>query len=336
MIAKQKISAFTKLGDHLSNLNGEELDDLIYEVGASNTWFTKDSVRSAIEGLVYMLQEESLNLWISNYSINDQNKLVGIIMAGNIPAVGFHDLLCVVISGNKALVKLSSQDDALMGYIITKLFEIEPQFKSHIYVVDQLKDMDAVIATGSDNTSRYFNYYFSKYPHIIRKNRTSCAVITGKEIEDDFKRLGADIFQYFGLGCRNVSKLFVPKGYEFEAFWKGISSYQTVINHHKYSNNYDYNKSIYLVNSEPHLDNGFLLLKKSDQLVSPISVLFYEEYEDQKHLQSLLELQEEKIQCIVSLNKNWPGSFEFGNAQCPGANDYADNIDTMKFLTALS
>lgn len=335
MDIKQRINAFSKLGERLGNLKADELDTLIDLVSASNTWFRKESVESAISGLIYMLRSSSLSSWVDAYNIIDQNKKIGIIMAGNIPAVGFHDFLCVVTSGNQALVKLSSQDDVMMNFLFSELLKIEPQLKSFIHVVDRLNDMDAVIATGSDNTSRYFNYYFSKYPHIIRKNRTSCAVIGGEEEKAQFRNLGDDIFQYYGLGCRNVSKLFVPKDYQFDSFYEGIASFNNVIHHHKYNNNYDYNKSIYLVNSEPHFDNGFLLLRKSDQLVSPISVLFYQEYDDHDHLNDLLEGQRDKIQCIVSSSGWWSGSIEFGQAQEPAVNDYADNIDTMQFLTNL-
>lgn len=335
MDINKKILAFSQLGVRLNSLEEEELEDLLYKVSGTNSWFTKENVNASLNGLAHLLRPEPLKTWGEKYDIKNQNKRIGIVMAGNIPAVGFHDFLCVLMSGNVAVIKLSSQDEVLMTFIFSELLKIEPLFEPFIRVQDQLKNIDAVIATGSDNTSRYFNYYFSKYPHIIRKNRTSCAVLNGNENIDDFLNLGLDIFQYYGLGCRNVSKLYVPENHNFNTFFEGIESFNSILNHHKYNNNYDYNKSIYLVNKEPHLDNGFLLLKQSDQLVSPISVLFYEEYSSEDHLNTMLQGEQDKIQCIVSSDIWWPKSLAFGNAQSPGVDDYADNIDTMQFLIEL-
>lgn len=335
MDINQKINVFSKLGEKLDTLSQEELDNLFFEARAKNSWFTRESIESALEGLVHLLEPDALANWINKYDLKNQRKKVGIVMAGNIPAVGFHDFLCVLLSGNSAVIKLSSQDEAMMGFIFSELLKIEPSFQSQIVVAQQLKDIDAVIATGSDNTSRYFNYYFSKYPNIIRKNRTSCAVFKGDETPEQFQQLGYDIFKYYGLGCRNISKLYVPKGYKFDSFYEGIEVHKTVKDHHKYNNNYDYNKSIYLVNKEPHFDNGFLLLRQSEQFVSPISVLFYEEYDNQEQLESLISDQQDKIQCLISANKWWADSIEPGEAQKPSIEDYADNVDTMKFLTEL-
>lgn len=335
MNINQKVAAFAKLQEKLISLDNDALDELAAKARSTNNWFTKESVQSAIDGLIKILDPESLTSWAAKYEIKDQQKNVGVVMAGNIPAVGFHDLLCVLISGNIAVVKLSSQDDVIIHFLLAELLKIEPEFESKIIIANQLKNIEAVIATGSDNTSRYFNFYFSKYPNIIRKNRTSCAVIKGDEDTADFQRLGTDIFLYYGLGCRNVSKLYVPEGYNFNLFYEGIASFEDIPHHHKYNNNYDYNKSIYLVNKEPHLDNGFLLLKSSSDMVSPISVIFYQEYSSTEHLTSLLNEQKEKVQCIVSKNKWWSNSLEFGQAQFPGVDDYADNVDTMQFLTTL-
>jgi hypothetical protein len=256
-------------------------------------------------------------------------------MAGNIPAVGFHDLLCVVLSGNIALLKLSSSDTASMMFLINKLYEFDPELKNIIIIAQRLNDADALITTGSDNTAKHFEYYFATKPRIIRRNRTSVAVLNGNESRAELADLGNDIFQYFGLGCRNVSKFYVPVGYTFDKFYESIEYWGTIQLHHKYNNNYDYNKSIYLVNRIPHLDNGFLLLKEDNALVSPISVCFYETYENDAHLEQLLAESAEKIQCTVSLDDRVLNSFRFGEAQVPKLEDFADGIDTMEFLINL-
>lgn len=329
---KERIAAFSALGKKIENLEAEHLEALFIKARADNSWFTPESIKTALNGLSNYLQKDKLEAWVKPYNLKNQQVRVGIVMAGNIPLVGFHDLLSVLISGNEAHVKLSSQDTALMTFIIAELTAISPQLANAIKIKERLKEIDAIIATGSDNTSRYFEYYFAKYPHIIRKNRTSCAIITGNESPSDLKKLGEDVFLYYGLGCRNVSKLYVPEGYKFDTFYESIEHYKDITHHHKYANNYDYNKSIYLVNSVPHLDNGFLLLKEDKTMVSPISVLFYERYKDQDNLAALLEKNKDKIQCIVSGN-DWPESKALGQAQYPELWDYADGVDTMAFLT---
>ncbi|GAA0189630.1 acyl-CoA reductase [Fulvivirga kasyanovii] len=332
---KERIAAFTELGKRIDNLDAETATELFAKARSNNSWFTRESVESALKGIVNYLHEDKLTRWAEAYPVRNQNKKVGIVMAGNIPLVGFHDLLSVIISGNQAHIKLSSQDTALMTYVVHELINISPALEKQIIIRDQLKDIDAIIATGSDNTSRYFNYYFGKYPNIIRKNRTSCAVLTGSESDEDLARLGDDIFLYFGLGCRNVAKLYVPKGYKFDQFYAAIEPFKYVSDHHKYNNNYDYNKSIYLVNGVPHLDNGFLMLKEDNAMVSPISVIFYEQYASESELEALLEANKEKIQCVVTNNNKRPDSVNFGDAQQPEVWDYADGVDTMKFLVTL-
>jgi hypothetical protein len=251
--------------------------------------------------------------------------------------VGFHDMLCILISGNKFIGKLSSDDKLLLPFVAKVLVAIEPQFEGLIeFKEDQLKGMDAVIATGSNNSARYFEYYFGKYPNIIRKNRNSIAVLTDNETLAELKALGEDVFQYFGLGCRNVSKLYVPKGYKFDDFYSAIFGFKEVINTNKYANNYDYNKTVYLMSSNPTLlDNEFLLLKQDETMTSPIGVLFYEFYDDIKFLNERLERDREQIQCIVSKSEQIKNAIPLGAAQCPQLNDYADGIDTMKFLLGL-
>ncbi len=338
MNLQKRIESFQKLGSILSNLTSSELENLALDAQNSNTWFTPTNVKLAIEGIGKFLDKTILENWCALYNLPDRPKeikTIGVVMAGNIPLVGFHDLLSVLVSGSKIKIKLSSQDAPLMKYVCNTLSDIDPYFSEHIEIADQLKEVDAIIATGSDNTSRYFEYYFAKYPHIIRKNRTSIAILTGNETKEEIHALGKDIFTFYGLGCRNVSKLYVPKGYNFDKFFDAIEEYSPITQHHKYSNNYDYNKSIYLINGVKHLDNGFLMVTEREELVSPISVLYFEYYNSEEELSTMLKTNTEKIQCIVSKEGNWENSFAFGLAQSPSINDYADNVDTMEFLKAI-
>ncbi|TRX48273.1 acyl-CoA reductase [Fulvivirga sp. M361] len=335
MTIKEKINVFIQLGNHLKTMPPEELENLQVAARSENSWFDPDSVSSALYGIQLFLNPDSIEEFINQYNIRGNNKLIGVVLAGNIPAVGFHDVFCILLSGNIAVIKPSSKDTVIMTYLLDQLTRLSPGISAYFRLVDQLKGIDAVIATGSDNTSRYFEYYFGKYPNIIRKNRTSIGILSGTEGQEVLTKLGEDIFLYYGLGCRNVSKIYVPEGYDFKPLFAALEPYQSIIHHHKYHNNYDYNKAIYLVNKEHHLDNGFLLIKEDPQLVSPISVLFYETYTDLDNLKITIERQQHKIQCIVSENGHWSNSLTFGTAQCPTLNDYADGIDTMEFLTGL-
>lgn len=336
MQLKDIILTFSKLGDFiLDEKNADILKQWSYSARNENAWFTEDNVKLSLNNIAsYYLNKELLEDFVDANAIetNPQPKKVGIVMAGNIPVVGFHDLLCVVLSGNIALVKLSSSDSVLMRLLILQLFEINPALKDYIIVADKLNEAEAMIATGSDNTAKHFEYYFAKIPHIIRKNRTSVAILTGEESRTELANLGNDIFQYFGLGCRNVSKLFVPVGYTFDKFYESIEYWSTISIHHKYNNNYDYNKSVLLVNKAPHFDNGFLLLREDTTLVSAISVCHFEPYENEAHLKQLIESHQEKIQCIVSKNSNFKNSYNFGEAQAPKLNDFADGVNTIDFL----
>ncbi|KAA3439475.1 acyl-CoA reductase [Rufibacter hautae] len=335
---ENRLSAFIKLGDYLRNLPLEEREYLARRAGQHNNFFDLPNVSAALEGIASMLEEDQLTNWVARYDlpqVNENPKKVGVVMAGNIPAVGFHDALCILLAGHILQAKPSSDDPFLMPHLLNKLTEIEPGFQEQIQLVMMLKESDAIIATGSDNTARYFEYYFAKRPHIIRKNRTSVAVLTGKETKEELTALGDDILRYYGLGCRNVAKAFVPAEYDFTPFFEAMEYKKEVVNHHKYQNNYDYNKSIYLVNGVPHLDNGFLMVTESQQLVSPISVLFYETYANDQELEQKLETIQEKLQCVVSQEALWPNSYAFGQAQCPSVSDYADGVDTMAFLKSL-
>ncbi len=332
----QRKAAFAKLGARIAQLTDEDIELLTAQAGSRNNWFDFANVKSALTGIAHMLTEDALSDWLSNYTPQAaEPKKVGVVMAGNIPAVGFHDMLAVLIAGHTLVAKLSSTDPYLINWLATQLTEIEPEFTNRIKFVDKLKDIDAVIATGSDNTSRYFEYYFRNMPHIIRKNRNSVAVLTGFEKEEELVALGEDIFRFYGLGCRNVSKLYVPEEYDFTTLFQAMQPWEKVLDHHKYRNNYDYNKSIYLVNREPHLDNGFMLIRESEQMVSPISVVFYEHYTDFDSLRKTLAEQSEKTQCVVSAAGWLAGSENLGAAQKPQVWQYADDIDTLEFLTVL-
>jgi hypothetical protein len=352
MLQIEKKKCFVELGKFLSqfsldkntkdetvlhnDLYFDKFKDLLQLSQSHNGWFTPEQVYFAVQSWAKALTEDNLNQWLAAYNLEEiKPKTVGLILAGNIPLVGFHDFLSVLISGHKALVKTSSNDQHLIQFLANYLITVEPKLSYYISFTDgKLENFDAIIATGSNNTARYFEFYFKSKPSIIRKNRNSVAVLNGKETNEDLLKLGEDIFRYFGLGCRNVSKLFVPKGYNFEAFFKAIYEYKDVIFYEKYSNNYDYNKAVFLMSNFKLLDNEFLTLKEDTSYASPISSVFYENYENIDDLQVRLTNEAEQIQCIVSNNliKN---SIPFGKTQKPKLWDYADNVDTLSFLSTI-
>ena len=347
------IKAFVKLGDFLrtfceffnSDSNSENTNDIwltkfkteVEMAHHYNGWFTEENCIHAFQEWGNTLTQSNIENWLNNYDLSrNKEKTVALIMAGNIPLVGFHDLLSVLITGNKALVKLSSSDQRLIPLLVEYLKYVEPYFEDRIvFTKEKLTHFDAVIATGSNNTARYFEYYFSKKPNIIRKNRNSAAVLTGKETTAELTDLGEDIFRYFGLGCRSVSKIFVPSNYDIDQFYKAMFGYNDIINHNKYANNYDYNKAVYLMSEFKILDNGFLLLKEENSYASPIASVFYEKYENISDLKNKLISEKDKIQCIVSSNFI-DGEIAFGQTQKPSLNDYADGVDTVEFLLRTS
>jgi Acyl-CoA reductase (LuxC) len=338
MTLEARIKAFADLGLYLNDpKNISEIELWADRASHQNNWFTIENTQKAIKSIAdYFLNEELLKQWTDLYEIQDTPetvKSVGVIMAGNIPAVGLHDLMTIVLSGHACVAKISSQDSAIMLALIEKLLEFNPNLE--IRLAEKMNEVDALIATGSDNSAKYFEYYFKNKPHIIRQNRTSIAILKGEETEEDFLNLGNDITDYFGLGCRNVSKIYVPSGYDFTQFYDSIESFGDIFYHNKYKNNYDYNKSIYLVNGIHHYDNGFMILTKNEALVSPISVIFYEEYDNKEDLEKIISENQNKIQCIVSKNAWYEKSFNFGDAQKPKLWDYADGVDTMAFLLSL-
>ncbi len=307
--------------------------DLIQLSQSHNGWFTPEQVYHAIQSWTKALKEDNLNEWLLRYDFSAvQPKTVGLILAGNIPLVGFHDFLSVLLSGHKVLVKTSSDDQHLIKFLAKYITTVAPEMQNFITFTDgKLENFEAVIATGSNNTARYFEFYFKDKPSIIRKNRNSVALLTGKESHDDLIRLGEDIFRYYGLGCRNVSKLFVPKDYDFQPFFKAIYEYKDVIFYEKYSNNYDYNKAVFLMSNFKLLDNEFLTLKEDSSYASPIASVFYEYYEDLDTIKQRLENDKDQIQCVVSMGIT-PNSIPFGKTQQPELWDYADNVDTLQFL----
>ena len=319
-----------------NNLFYDDFLNLIELSQSHNGWFTPEQVHFALHSWAEALTEENLNLWLSKYDLNNvQPKNVALVLAGNIPLVGFHDFLAVLISGHKVVVKTSSNDQKLVPFLSKYLISINPKLDNFITFTDgKLENFDAVIATGSNNTARYFEFYFNNKPSIIRKNRNSVAVLTGNETQEDLSNLGEDIFRYFGLGCRNVSKLFVPKDYNFDAFFKAIYQQKDVIYYEKYANNYDYNKAVFLMSNFKLLDNEFLTIKEDSSYSSPISSVFYEYYEDIIEIKNRLQADAEQIQCIVS-NGILENSISFGQSQKPNLWDYADNEDTLQFLLTI-
>ncbi|RAR75539.1 acyl-CoA reductase [Flavobacterium aciduliphilum] len=352
MLQIEKKKCFIALGQFLSQFSLHDtqknktvlFNDLFYddfvqliEISQShNGWFTPEQVYHAIQSWAHALTEPNLDQWLSKYEwTNVEPKTVGLILAGNIPLVGFHDFLSVLISGHKVLVKTSSNDQYLIKFLAKYLISMYPEFENYItFTEGKLENFDAVIATGSNNTARYFEYYFKEKPSIIRKNRNSVAVLNGGETHEELQALGEDIFRYFGLGCRNVSKLFVPKEYDFQPFFKAIFSFGEHIHYEKYANNYDYNKAVFLMSNFKLLDNEFLILKEDKSYASPIASLFYEYYENLDEVQKQLEQDADQIQCVVSKNLI-PHSIPFGKTQQPELWEYADGVDTIDFLIKL-
>ena len=349
---QKRITAFAKLGDFLSqfsvdnikkidNIEHNEIffDGFLHQIKIAqenNSWFTKENILFTLDSWSKSLNNKNLTEFTKGFVFNkNSTKKVAIIMAGNIPLVGFHDFLSVLISGHSVIIKQSSNDKHLMPFLAKYLEYVEEDFKGKItFSKEKLTGFDAVIATGSNNTARYFEYYFKDKPSIIRKNRNSIAVITGKETEEDFINLSNDVFQYFGLGCRSVSKLFVPKGFNFDAFFTGMYAKKDIINNAKYANNYDYNKAVYLMSLFDLLENGFLMIKEDESYASPIATIFYEYYDNEEHLKIKLHQDKEKIQCIVS--KDFiENEVAFGQTQHPKLTDYADGVNTLEFLSTI-
>jgi len=342
------IHSFHLLGTELKNVlsgkaqNQAEWETTLRIAEQENPWFTQENMMLALQGIASWLDEDTLTKWMSTYpALKTENKnplTIGVVMAGNIPLVGFHDFLCVLLSGNILHAKLSKSDARLLTFIANRLIVIEPAWKDKIHLVEKLSTtLNAVIATGSNNTASHFEYYFRNTPHIIRRNRNGIAILDGNETTEELHTLGKDIFSYFGLGCRNVSKLYVPANYNFDNFFRSIEPYKEVINHNKYHSNYTYNRTIYLMDGKVFTDNGFLAVINQAHLSSPIAVLNFEEYESLDTLEKQLAGMRDQIQCVVTSDRiiNTTNSLPFvkiGETQSPTLSDYADGVDVIKFL----
>jgi len=351
MNLKKRIEAFTKLGAIIRQyLSQEQVDSKdtrqallhqqVQKAWQENPWFTREHVLEALRSLAALLERDHLDQWIRQYPRLQQEPdplTIGVVNAGNIPLVGFHDMLCVLMAGHIYYGKLSSKDKHLPRAIASILEETEPGLKDRIILEEnQLKNFDAIVATGSNNTARYFHYYFDPYPHIIRKNRNGVAVLTGRESDKELENLAADALLYFGLGCRNVSKLYIPHDADIPGILDRFSGYEKLLDNPKYANNYDYHKSVFIMNQAPHYDTGFLLLRENTRIASPLATLHYEQYNDIARVKKDIEAQDQHIQCVVSHSDVFPDAIPFGQAQHPNLWDYADGIDTLEFLLSLN
>ena len=341
MIIEKQISGLSKLSAYIKDFLEKnpdifnEDDDLFYGVlrksQNENSWFTLENQKFALKQWADLLDDRNIEKWLSAYETATTPKKVGLILAGNIPMVGFHDVISVILSQNIPLIKLSSKDKTLLPFLLVK-WNAFSEGNIRYEFTERLTDFDAVIATGSNNTARYLEYYFKNSLSIIRKNRTSVAVLKGDETLGELELLAEDIFHYFGLGCRNVTRLFIPKDFLIDRLFESFLHYKEVINHHKYANNYEYNRAIYLLNQDAFWDNNFVMLKEDDALFSPLSVLNFSRYEDLKEVQRFIDENEKEIQAIVAKPDLGFDSIYFGEAQHPGLDTYADKVDTMKFL----
>lgn len=336
MKQEERIELLANLGNYIQQFD-ERLQAHVHRAAHKNGWFTIDNQKSALKAIAEnYLKKSTLENWIEQYEPAATPVTIGIVAAGNIPAVAFHDVLAVFIAGHRAKVKLSEKDPYLLPFLLKVMAESDSRAHSYIEFVEKLEGFDAVIATGSNNSARYFEQYFGQYPNIIRKNRNAVALLNGEESEKDLELLSHDIFQHFGLGCRNVSHIMVPEGYPHEKLVTPFETYKHIMDHSKYRNNYDYNLAIAMLNREKHFELGNVILKESDQLISPIGCLHYSTYKTPEDAQAFLESRHEEIQCVVSQSplKNLR-TVEFGQAQSPEVDDYADGVDTMEFLTML-
>ena len=369
MHLQERINVLVALGKRLNDLDDDRIATAIRRTSNQNSWFTADNQRLALTEIRdHFLNKNALEKWISAYKIreNEQNtegvvfelktrneasdgtlnavdslqtsnvkrQTIGLVLAGNIPLVGFHDILCVFVAGHKAVVKLSDKDPFLLPMLLEFLKEIDDRAAAYFSTTtERLSGFDAVIATGSNNSARYFEAYFGKYPHIIRKNRNAVAILRGSETVDELRLLGNDIFQYFGLGCRNVSKLYLPKGYNFTLLLETLHERNDIVLHDKYKNNFDYNFTLLILNKIKYESNGCVLMRETMDIASPISVVYYEFYDNLKDLKTTLQAKSEEIQLVVSaLPLENMKTFNFGEAQKPSLVDYADGVDTMQFL----
>lgn len=326
---KNRILAIAQLSQFYRSMLNDEDHPVWFRCSQENAFFTEDSIRLALATWADALTVEGLEAWLLPYEIQENSeKVVGVVAAGNLPLVGLHDALCVLLSGFKLQLKPSSSDRYLMVESLNYL-EGLPEFSGQIAVVEKLSEYHKVIATGSNNTNRYFEVYFRNVPALLRGHRNSVAILTGNETKEDLTNLGHDVFTYFGLGCRSISKLLVPRGYSFNALFEAWEHFAEIKNHFKYFNNYEYHLAGYLVNQIPFLSNDWVIIKEDDAWSSPIGVVFYSYYDSLEEANTIIQQHEGKIQCVVG-----QGYFPLGSAQFPQLNDYADGVDTISFLLA--
>lgn len=340
MSIENRVLGLSKLSEYIKaflikNSENYSEDDLEFELllkktEIENPWFTIENQKFALKQWADLLTEEGVKDWLKGYSVSETSKRVGLILAGNIPLVGFHDVISVVLGNHTPVIKLSSKDRHLIPFLLKKWKEFSNEIEYEL--VEKLENFDAVIATGSNNTARYLEYYFRDKLSIIRKNRTSVAVLKGDETDEELQLLAKDIFQYFGLGCRNVTRIFIPQDFVIDRLFENFLGFQDIINHNKYANNYDYNRAVYLLNQEKFWDNNFVMLKEDDKLFSPLSVINFSRYSSLDDVKGFLTENQENIQCVVAKEELGLDSISFGEAQCPALNTYADNVDTMRFL----
>ncbi|WP_209391152.1 acyl-CoA reductase [Chryseobacterium sp. RR2-3-20] len=341
---EKRVLGLSRLGQYIKdflakesidfNENEAEFEQILKKSEIENPWFTIENQKDALKQWSELLTVENINSWLQEYSESKTSKRVGLILAGNIPLVGFHDVISVILSNHIPLIKLSSKDRLMIPYLLkkwNKFSDLEINFE----YVERLENFDAVIATGSNNTARYLEYYFNNHLNIIRKNRTSVSVLKGDETPEELALLAKDIFQYFGLGCRNVTRIFIPEDFVIDRLFESFIAFQDIINHHKYANNYDYNRAIYLLNGDKFWDNNFVMLKEDNGLFSPLSVINFSRYTSLDEVKTFLSENEENIQCVVAKDELGIDSIYFGEAQNPQLNTYADNVDTMKFLEVI-
>ncbi|WBX97136.1 acyl-CoA reductase [Chryseobacterium gambrini] len=344
MNTENQVLGLTRLSQYIKdflNKNQEDYNDndsdfelLLKRSEIENPWFTIENQKFALKQWTDLLTKENIADWLKEYQISKTTKRVGLILAGNIPLVGFHDVISVVLSNHIPVIKLSSKDKYMIPFLLKKWNEFSEGNVSFEFV-ERLENFDAVIATGSNNTARYLEYYFKNHLNIIRKNRTSIAVLKGDETEEELKLLAEDIFRYFGLGCRNVTRLFIPQDFVIDRLFESFLDFQEIINHNKYANNYDYNRAVYLLNQDKFWDNNFVMLKEDEKLFSPLSVINFSRYSSLDEVKSFIAENEENIQCVVAKDELGLDSIKLGEAQNPGLNTYADNVDTMKFLSVI-
>ncbi|WP_241286316.1 acyl-CoA reductase [Chryseobacterium arthrosphaerae] len=341
MNTENQVLGLIKLSDYIKAFLAKKTEDyneddanielLLKRSEIENPWFTVDNQKFALQQWADLLTEEQIKNWLKKYSVSRISKRVGLILAGNIPLVGFHDVISVVLSNHIPVIKLSSKDKYLIPFLLKKWKEFSDDHVRFEFV-ERLENFDAVIATGSNNTARYLEYYFKNHLNIIRKNRTSIAVLKGDETDEELQLLAKDIFQYFGLGCRNVTRIFIPEDFVIDRLFENFLGFQDIINHNKYANNYDYNRAVYLLNQDKFWDNNFVMLKEDDKLFSPLSVINFSRYKSLEEVKGFIAENEENIQCVVAKDELGLNSVSFGEAQNPGLDTYADNVDTMKFL----